>query len=407
MRPNRNKVFHDIINAYDDGYRNIVLKGTARSGKTTAMVQAYHFIGKESSVHKKMSIVSHSFPHLQQGAIYELEQFMARENIVDIRHNQGKKEFYINKSLINYFSLDSDGNKAIGPGRDILFLNEPNRGITHQQFVDLGIRTKECIFMDYNPSGEFWLHTEGVLDDPRTILIFSSWLDNVDNLHDNQIEEFLRWKELANKGIPFWVYYWAVYGEGKDSVLAEERIMPFLKRASKVPKEAIQIPSGLDFGFFPDPTAFVQMWIVEKKSKFELDKLYIKQVVYDTKLSINSASEGTINLVDKLRSKKVNFNDQTIAESADPGAIQEMRGVNFNIEAVKKQSVEMSIRLFHDYEIYILDGSDDVFKEFDNYRYKRDKKSNKITGIPADGQDDHTIDAVRYVLMSRNFRWSI
>lgn len=401
-------VFHKNLDAYDAGYRTIVNKGTARSGKTRGLKQLAWWILNESSKHKKWSTVSHSFPHLQQGAMYELEKHISEESISNIRHHQGKKEYYINKSILNYFSLDVDGNKAIGPGRDILFLNEPNRGITLQQYIDLKARTTECVFLDYNPSGEFWLHEEKIIEDPRTIVIHSSWLDNLENLTDAQVQDFLDAKAKAMSGkYPYWKWWWEVYGEGKDSILLEERVMPIVNWCSKIPKDAIQIPHGLDFGFYPDPTAFVRLWVVPKKKSNELDKLYVEQLVYDTKLSINSKSKNLENLVDKLKRKKVNFEVSTIAECADPLAIEELRGVDMEIEAVSKISVEASVRLFHDYEIYVLDGGDDAYKEFNGYKFARDKRTGKISHIVAKGQDDHIIDATRYVLLSRNSRWDI
>jgi phage terminase large subunit len=84
-----------------------------------------------------------------------------------------------------------------------------------------------------------------------------------------------------------------------------------------------------------------------------------------------------------------------------------MRLAGFNIEAVKKTSVETSIRKFHEYDIYIVDGSEEVFNEFENYKYARDKRTNEILGVPAERQADHSIDGTRYVLLSRDFRWSI
>jgi phage terminase large subunit len=175
-----------------------------------------------------------------------------------------------------------------------------------------------------------------------------------------------------------------------------------VKTVNKVPDDAVQIPNGLDFGFFPDPTAFCQMWVKKKGLR---DELYIKEIAYNHKLSINS--KGTSgNLTDLLLAKGVNPKHLTIAECADPGAIAELRDAKFNVEAVRKMSVEASIRLFHDYEIFIVGNSPNALKEFENYKYKRSKKG-IILGVPEEGQADHIIDLVRYVLMSRNTRWSV
>lgn len=396
------KVFIDVAKAYKDGFWTIGLKGSARSSKTVSIVQFLHFILTSSSKHRKASIVSQSFPHLRDGAIYEYEKFQARENIV-VKHQSSRHEFSVRNSIINYFSVD-DPTKAVGPDRDICYANEMNNGITFDTYTNLKVRTKELFVFDYNPSAEWFLSdpNSGILDDPKTIILNSTWLDNLDNLTESQIQYFLNAKKKS-KSSDYWRYWWEVYGLGKDAVLLEERIMPFIKLCSSIPKDAIQIPNGLDFGFFPDPTAFIRLWV---KPGLLKDDLYIEEVVYDYRLSINSKSDGASNLLDRLKTKGVNSSHLTIAESADPKAIEEMRGAKYNVEAVRKTSVETSIRVFHDYNIHVLDNSLNTYKELNSYKFKRNRKG-VILPIPADGQSDHSIDSIRYVLMSRNTRWSI
>lgn len=389
------------MKAVRDGYRLIGMRGSARSGKTRGIIQGLDCIADWSKQHRKISIVSQSFPHLRDGAIYEYQKHQRTENLKRT-HNKGDHEFHVNESILNYFSLD-DPAKAIGPGRDILYINEVNKGIPFQTYNDLRSRTAEFIVCDWNPSGPFFLQDEGLLNEPRSIVLHSTWLDNLRNLSKPQIQDFIDAK-IKSKKSDYWRYWWLVYGEGKDAVLLEERIMPFLNKVSKIPKGAIEIPSALDFGFFPDPTAFLRLWVVPKPLQ---DELYIQQIVYEQRLSINSRSPGIGNLVDRLKTKGFNKNHLIIAESANPQAIAEMRESGFNIEAVVKSTVETSIRLFHDYKIFIVGGDDnETFNEFDNYKYKRNKR-NVILGIPEEGQADHSVDAVRYVLTARNSRWAI
>jgi phage terminase large subunit len=391
------------MRAYKDGVRVIGNKGSARSSKTVSIIQGIDLIVVGSARHRKISICSQSFPHLRDGAIYEYKKHQMRES-VSRTQNKSEHEFHVNKSIINYFSVD-DPAKAIGPGRDILYCNEVNKGFNLQMFIDLKQRTEECVWMDWNPSSPFFIHdqedgNEAIINDSRTRIIHSTWLDNIENLTKAQIQDFIDAKRKS-KVSDFWNYWWKVYGLGEDALLMEERIMPMLKRCKKVPDDAIEIPSALDFGFFPHPTSFLRMWI--KKGEL-FDKLYIKQVIYDTKLSIDSKKGN--NLTDALIAKGVNPKHKIIAECADPRAINDMRSAGFNIEAVVKTSVENGIRLFHDYEIHVVDGSEATYKELDGYKYKRNKKG-IILGVPEPGQPDHSIDGARYVLSSRNQRWSI
>lgn len=288
------EVFWQNLQAYKDGCTNIINKGSSGSSKTASLIQLMDWIACNSKRHRKISIVSQTFGHLEEGVVYEYDKLQEREGFTRTKLDS-KHKYYVNNSIINYFSLDKP-RKAIGPSRDILWCNEPNLGITFESFTQLENRTDECLFMDYNPSGKFWLHTHGILDRPNTRLIHSTWLDNIENLSRKRIEYFIEAKRKAQYD-PWWAYWWKVYGMGEDGILMEERIMPFLKKCKNVPDDAIEIPSGLDFGFFPDPTCFIRLWIRPKKITGKTqDELYIQQIVYDTRLSINAKGEGIENL---------------------------------------------------------------------------------------------------------------
>jgi phage terminase large subunit len=224
-------------------------------------------------------------------------------------------------------------------------------------------------------------------------------------LSSDQIQDFIDAYEKSETD-QWWYWWWKVYGEGEDAVLLEERIMPFIKKVAKVPSGAVEIPSALDFGWFPDPTSFCRLFVKKNPNSLK-DDLYIQQIIYGTKLSINSKSEGATNLVEKLVEMKINKLHQIIAESADPRAVEDMRQAGFNIEKVKKTSVETSIRSFHDYNIHFVGDSDESYEEFDQYKYKRDKQTNEILSVPDDHQSDHSIAGTRYVLQHRGTRWSV
>lgn len=366
-------------------------------------MQTLDAIARYSKKNRVISAVSQSFPHLKAGAIRDYITFLKSMGWYSKgMHNKSDHFFEIGNSIIEYFSAD-DGSKVHGPSRDILFLNEPNKGISFDAWHQMSIRTGETIFFDYNPSGKFYIHKEGIITDPDCKMIHSTWRDNKKNLTQAQLNEFAKNQEKG-KYSSYWAYWWKVYGEGEDSVLLDERIMPFIDYVDKIPNDAIRIPSGLDFGFKPDPTAFGNHWI--KKNENGQDDLYIEEVVYETRLSINTKSPGRKNLVEILDEFGFNRNHLIIAECADPRGVEELRTARFNIEAIKKESVETSIKLFHDYNIHILKGGDNTFNEFDNYRYKKNREGD-ILGIPALGQADHMIDQCRYILMSRNKRWSV
>ena len=403
IKGNYTRIFKENLKAYNEGYRIIGHKGSSRSSKSWSILQGLDTIARYSPKSRIISIVSQTFPHLKAGVIRDYIKYLTQMGwYSDKMHNKSDHFFNVGNSIIEYFSSDN-ADKVHGPARDILYLNEPNKGISFDSWNQMSIRTNECIFFDYNPSGIFYIHKEGIITDIDCKMIHSTWKDNIKNLSKAQLNEFAKNKKKSENS-DYWRYWWRVYGEGEDAVLLEERIMPFIDYVDKIPSEAIRIPTGLDFGFSPDPTSVSNHWI--RKNENDLDDLYLEEVIYETRLSINTKSPERKNLVQKLEESGFNKSTLIIAECADPRSIEEMRRVGFNIEAVRKESVENSIKLFHDYNIHFLKGSDNIYDEFDNYKYKSDRDG-IILGIPTPGQQDHGIDNTRYILMSRNKRWSV
>jgi len=395
--------------------RKKIVQGGTSAGKTHGIIPI--LIDKACRTKLKITVVAETMPAVRDGAVDIFKQIMMETNRWREAGWIGSPMEYkfANGSRIQFKAFDTVGKAKSAGKRDILFINEANH-VPYDIADALMIRSKET-WIDFNADIEFWAHTE-VLPEPNSELLILTYHDN-EAVPEETLEDLLIKKskayvnpdgnleDAANIKSVYWANWWKVYGQGKIGNISELRIMPPLYRCKEVPADAIEIPSGLDFGFFPDPTCFIRAWIRPKKVTGKVqDELYVQQIVYDTKLSIN-ANEGAKNLCDILIQKGVNKKHHIIAESADPRAVNDMRAAGFSIEAVKKTSVETSIRLFHEYDIFILDGSTDIFNEFDNYRYAKDKNTNEILGIPEKGQADHGCDSLRYILMSRGMRWSV
>jgi phage terminase large subunit len=80
-------------------------------------------------------------------------------------------------------------------------------------------RTTETVFIDYNPSVDFWVDQEGISARDNAIVLNSTFLDNLENLSPSQITEFKEGKkkhdeEVAKDIIGHWYNWWRVYGLG-------------------------------------------------------------------------------------------------------------------------------------------------------------------------------------------------
>lgn len=139
---------------------------------------------------------------------------------------------------------------------------------------------------------------------------------------------------------------------------------------------------GLDFGFNPDPDAFVKV-AIDKRRKI----LYCKECFYKNDQTVSDLKESI--------SKHAKRHELIIAESANPRLIKELKPF-FNIKPVVKKagSIYEGIRIMQDYKIVVTKESLNIQKELNNYAWN-DKKA----GIPID-EYNHLIDAIRYVCLT-------
>jgi phage terminase large subunit len=275
-------------------------------------------------------------------------------------------------SKIEFFSADQDS-KVKGPRRDRLFINEANN-VPFGVFDQLEVRTKEFVFLDWNPTNEFWFYTEVVKRSDVELLIL--------NYKDN---EALAPSIIASieqrKGNKNW---WTVYGEGKLG-LAEGLIYRGWLELEDVPHEARLERRGLDFGYTNDPTAIVALFRWNGGFIFD-EETFLK------------------GLSNKMISDRVLASPEpkalVLADSAEPKSIDEIKnhGVNI-IGAIKGAgSLNQGIQFVQDQKIWYTKRSDNIRRESRNYMWQMDSDG-KLLNIPEAGFD-HTMDAIRYALSS-------
>ena len=74
-----------------------------------------------------------------------------------------------NGSYIEFFSAEQES-KLRGARRNVLYINEANN-ISFESYHQLAIRTSDDIWLDFNPTQEFWVHTEVMKDDDAQQII--------------------------------------------------------------------------------------------------------------------------------------------------------------------------------------------------------------------------------------------
>lgn len=152
--------------------------------------------------------------------------------------------------------------------------------------------------------------------------------------------------------------------------------------------EKVELRFGADWGFSNDPTVLLRCFIQE-------GKLYIDHEFYAVGVEITEL-ERAFDTVPGSRKWKI------VGDCERPDTISYLRQRGFNIVGAEKGkgSVEDGIEFIRSFEAIVIHprcrGSID---NFTNYRWKRDRVTNEILPIPADGSD-HAPDSARYALES-------
>ena len=345
------------------------VQGGTSASKTISILLILIALAQSDSKATLTSVVSESLPHLKRGAIRDFLSILKEHGYYEeARWNRSDFIYtFETGSQIEFFSADQP-DKLRGARRHRLYLNECNN-IAFDAFEQLEVRTREAVWLDWNPSAEFWFYTEvlGKRDDVDHIIV--TYLDN-----EALDEETVRSIE-QRKNRPEW---WKVYGLGQLGEI-EGRIYTGWHLIDAIPPEARLKSVGLDFGYTNDPTAAIAIY--EYNGGYIFDEL-----LYRKGMSNKSIADalGTIG------------NALVIADSAEPKSIDEIKSYGVNIIPATKGpgSVNQGIAYIQDHPCSITKRSTETLKEYRNYLWLVDK-AGKVTNNPQD-YDNHALDAIRY-----------
>lgn len=323
-----------------------------------------------------VSVVSESLPHLKRGAM---------RDFINIMEGHGYfKEFQYNRTDFSYnfgpnvkmefFGVDSP-DKVRGPRRDILFMNEANNCPYHS-FDQLEVRTKQEIWLDWNPTNEFWFYSE-VLPFRAEDLDFITLTYKDNEALDEKIVKAIE----ARKHNKSW---WKVYGLGQLGEV-EGKIYKDWAIIDKVPHEARLERLGLDFGYANDPVALVALY--SYNGGYVVDELIHRTHMSNRKVAdyINSSALTSV---------------LVIADSAEPKSIAEMLEYGVQIIGAQKGagSRNQGIQWVQEQRMSVTKRSTNVIKSYRNYMWKTDREGFVIDTPDHDFSD--AMDAIRYGLES-------
>ena len=336
---------------------------------------------------REISIVAESIPHLRKGAIKDFIKIM--KSTGRWRDSQWNKTImrydFANGTYIEFFSVDQP-DKLRGARRHVLYMNEANN-MNWSAYMQLQIRTSDFIFIDFNPTHEFWYHTMIVGD--------HDWEEQILTYEDNEgapqaaINEILKAKAKAfhNPEVPndvlfnpdnvkdaWWSNWYRVYGLGLVGHL-EGVVFSNWDEIDRLPEDARFVGQGLDFGYTNDPTAVINIYVWNGYR-------ILDEALYSTGL-LNA------DIFPYLRSP-------VIADSAEPKSIDELWNMGVEIYPVTKgaDSVLFGIQVMQGQKYLVTRRSENLKRELKNYTWDTDKDGATVNK-PID-KWNHGLDAVRY-----------
>lgn len=142
---------------------------------------------------------------------------------------------------------------------------------------------------------------------------------------------------------------------------------------------------GLDWGYFPDPTAFVRL---------QYEPRTMTVYIFDEIRRVKTGNEELAEIFSKYK------RTQTIADNAEEKSISFFQSQGYNMRACVKGagSVDFGLKWLASRAKIVIDRQrcPETAREFEAYEYVKDKDGNFVSGYP--DKDNHFIDAVRYAL---------
>lgn len=380
--------------SFNSTKRIVIHRGGTRSSKTWSIAQqlahwlATGWIRQNQYIPKgKATIVRKSAASLLGTSIETFNEVLETITIGDytladyVTWHGTNRTFTYQGRIANFIGADQE-QKLRGNKCDILFCNEGNELGYLKEFFQLNVRTSTLTIIDFNPSDPYtWINEE--LEQKRMVtkgdveVIHSTYLDNLENLNEEQISEIEYLKEYAYD-------LWAVYGLGEYGHV-EGLILPDVTVIDEMPPGLRKRGYGMDFGFEIDPTTLVDCGVIGRN-------LYIDELFYQKGLLGNK-------IIDKMDTHYVSKSRRIEADHAGR-VITQIANAGYNIHKAEKILIVEGLDILKQYKIHVTARSAGFLKEKKLYKWKvnrsgevvRDSRGN---AVPID-KWNHAIDAARY-----------
>lgn len=390
----------------------IVHEGGSSSSKSYSLAQGFAYLATQER-NKIYSIVRSSLPWIKKGPLVDFNRILDSTGLrsVFVENKTDTHFTCVNTGTkIEMFGID-DLEKAKGPRRDRLWVNEATE-LSYDIYRQLAIRTREQIWIDYNPSLiEWWI--DEILKREDCLLIKSTYKDNTfltkemireievlapiyelsdgsaftdwnleiaDLIHDEKSSgDTLYTGAVLVAGDP---YHWSVYGLGRRGSPAEA-IYPLVYDSEGLPDT--ERVYGLDFGY-NHPTVLCEL---ARRDVAPKQELHVHELIHEPGLT-------TSDLIDRMKVLKINKDQVIYADGSRPESIKEIEEAGYWIKPADKSkgSVYTGINFVKGHKLCFTPQSALGKVQHRDYRWIK-KPDGTIMDEPVKKNDDCP-DAARY-----------
>mgnify|MGYP006105592917 FL=1 len=405
---------------HNDKLRYIVNSGGSRSSKTYSILQLFVTI-----LMQKQNYKISCYRNLRIDCIdtvgQDFKNIIEQSGLSDRFVHNIKDAKWLCKATgsVIYFAGTEKIHKALGQQNNIIFLNEISE-FSLAVFNQLDQRTRDKVFIDYNPSKDFWI--ESYRENDSAIFLHSTYKDNpfltkgitlklesynpyeVDSTYVENGQVFYKGSPVSEKNQPppnrpntknntADKYLYEVYCLGLGSE-KPNRIYTGWKTCNEdlfhsLPYEKFY---GLDFGV-SSPTAVVEVC-------FDGDRtFYINEILY------KPSNEMGMTLGEYLQQKRANGKPLVdkdkimVCDSAKKSMVVDLAKQGLNaVPALKGQgSVSRTISSVQSFDIIYTKSSTNLKEEYFEYSWKLDRYG-LADESPELNKPDHLMDSTGYVI---------